>query len=136
MPTDGPETRQIEPELLQRLGRLIVEWSYVEILVQDVFAWATGGERGIMNVVTKNVSLGSITGWLRTVANVKNTPPDLYNELLEILDEVDALRAERNALVHGLWGTDASPPMTAMSPDDTAGARRNHSRRVGDSGGP
>lgn len=100
-----PETREIEPELLQRLGLLIVRFSLIENWVSDLFVKMVEGERGSMYVVTENVSQSTITGWIRTLLYSSNTHPDEVKEICDVLNDIDELRAERNALVHGMWIT-------------------------------
>ncbi len=101
-----PITRQIEPELLQRLGYLVVNWSLVEHHVSSLFVFLTEGEPGSMLVVTENVSQSVIVGWIRALLDLRQIIPTAWeSEVREVLREVDELRIERNALVHGLWST-------------------------------
>lgn len=103
------EVRQVEPEILQELGELVVRWSLVEQYVSEIFILLTEGNRALMTVVTANVSQNAITGWIRTLLDIYDLPQDLTNEIKETLDEVDELRAERNSLVHGIWSTKSEP---------------------------
>lgn len=121
MPSDDQETRQIEAELLERLGRVVIGWARVERLVADLFSAtlikSDAGQPvdpGSLIIVTQNVSLATLTAWIRTMIEVRQTPDETALEIREMLNEVDELRAERNALVHGLWGTDKSLPGTVM----------------------
>ena len=98
-------SREIEPELLQQLGLVIVRWSLIEAWVNDLFVAMTEADAASMIVVTTNVSQSSITGWIRTLLDVRQTPPDLAEEIRDVLNEVDEIRNERNAFVHGLWFT-------------------------------
>lgn len=101
-------TREIEPELLQRLGLLVVRWAFVEQCVADLFILLTGGLPGTMPVVTANVSNRSLVEWTRTLMDIRYESEDweIDKETREALLNVDELRAQRNALVHGLWGTE------------------------------
>ena len=121
MPTDAVKMPQIDPALLERLGCLVVWWAFVETLVADLFvATLTRGnatqpiDPGTLAIVTKNVSQATLTDWIRTMIDVRYTPANEAKKIRDLLNEVDELRAERNALVHGLWGNDRSPPGTAM----------------------
>lgn len=107
------ETRQLEPELMQRLGILVVRWAFLEVRISDLFTTLTEGHAGSMIVVTSNVSQSSITGWIRTLLDTRDVPPILANKIRDVLTDVDDLRAERNAFVHGLWATNG-PPMSAI----------------------
>ena len=107
MSVDSPDTRQIEPELLERLGLFVVRWSFVEKCVSDLFILLTKGDPGSMIVVTSSISTSTITDWIRALIEThQKTPHDLVNEINGVLTEVDHLRSERNVLIHGLWGTD------------------------------
>ncbi len=121
MPTNRAGTPQIDPAFFERLGRLIVHWAYVERLIGDLFTatlTAAGARQpidpGSLLVVTQGVSQATLTDWTRTMIEARYTPPDEADELCGVLKEADELRAERNVLAHGLWGTDKSPPGTAM----------------------
>lgn len=99
------EPRQIEPELLQRLGLIVVHWALVEHEISVLFTKMAEADIGPMSIVTSTVSQSTIIGWIRTLLDTSKTSPDNFNELREVLNEIDELRAERNALVHGLWLT-------------------------------
>lgn len=99
------ETRPIEPELLERLGRVVVTWSVIERWISELFIFITKGTPGLMYVVTESISQSTLTGWNRTLLDIVDIPTEILDELRDILNEVDELRAERNMLVHGLWGT-------------------------------
>lgn len=103
------KTREVDPEFLQLLGLIVIRWSLVENWVNDLFVSMTEGEPGYMYVVTANVSQNSIIGWIRTLIDIKRPPLDLVTEMQEVLTEIDEIRAERNALIHGLWGTEGAP---------------------------
>ena len=114
MPGGDPPTRQIDPPILERLGEFVVVWSLLESMVADLFVATIKSDIGNLMVVTQGVSANTISGWIRTSIEFRYTPPDEARQIREILDEYDKLRAERNALIHGLWGTDKSGPGTAL----------------------
>src|SRR5690606_24226857 len=92
----------------------VVAWSHLEHRVSDFFIALTESNPGSMIVVTANVSQNTITGWIRTLLDVYALPEDLTEEIRETLDEVDYLRAQRNALVHGHWTTSSEPGSAAV----------------------
>ena len=101
-----PDTRQIEPMLLELLGSFIVKWSFVEVCVSDLFVLLTRGDPGSMIAVTGSISTSTLTDWIRAIISLsKKMPHDLANEIYDVLTEVDYLRSERNILIHGLWIT-------------------------------
>lgn len=113
MSIENVPTRQIDPPILERLGKFVVHWSLLEALVSDLFVATISSEIGNLLVVTQSVSASTISGWIRTQISFRQTPPDVDEEIRSILGEYDELRAERNSLVHGLWGTDKSNSGTA-----------------------
>jgi hypothetical protein len=112
MPNSTP-VRQVEPELLQRLGLLVIRWAVIENWMSELFIFMMKGTPGLMYVVTESISQSTITEWIRTLLGVVQTPADIERELLDILNDVKELRGERNALVHGIWSTDC-PPHSAI----------------------
>jgi hypothetical protein len=98
---------------MERLGILVVRWAFVETRISDLFAALTEGNTVAMLVVTANVSQRSITGWIRTLLDTRDVPPILADKIRAALDDVDEVRAERNAFVHGVWST-TGPAMSAI----------------------
>lgn len=109
-----PKTRHIDAEILQGLGEFVVFWGLLEAIVADLFVATISSKIDNLQVVTKSVSASTISGWIRTMINIRPTSPEVSAEIASILNEYDGIRAERNALVHGIWGTDKSGPGTAM----------------------
>ena len=109
-------TREIDPELLQRLGAIVTRWAFVEQCCSDLFTLVSGGNPGTMPIVTSNISNRSVVEWTRTLMDIRYESEDweIDRDAREALADVDELRDQRNALVHGLWGTDKSGPGTAM----------------------
>lgn len=105
------QIREIEPEILQRLGALIVASALIETSLSNLFTRLSEGEFGLMHIVTANVSQSTLSGWIRTLLDVRpSESEDFKNEIRDILIEADEIRAERNALVHGLWSTENCEP--------------------------
>jgi hypothetical protein len=90
-------------ELMKHLGLLVTRWAMVEAHVSELFSKLTEGNRGAMYVVTANVSQSTLTGWIRTLLDCYQLPPEDAKELRDRLNDVDELRIERNIFVHGLW---------------------------------
>ncbi|MBK7014775.1 MAG: hypothetical protein IPH39_04175 [Sulfuritalea sp.] len=93
----------IDPELLQLLGTVVVKWSYVELFVSDLFVYLSRGAPHAMVVVTANASQSSLASWIRTLLDLLECPHDWEKEIREVLAEIDDMRPERNAFVHGNW---------------------------------
>jgi hypothetical protein len=105
MTNDDAKVEKIDPSLLIRLGRFVVNWAYLEDFLGDLFAAVVSADPGNLRVVTQNVSSATLTEWIRTTIRFRPTPEESAAELEKLLNEIDELRAERNSLVHGLWGT-------------------------------
>jgi len=107
---------EISPAILAGLGRVVVKWSYLEMMTADLFTHLSKGDSAAMIVVTSNVSANSLSGWVRTLLDISQAPAVLLQETRKALAELDEMRAERNALVHGNWipsGSDAAEVRTA-----------------------
>jgi hypothetical protein len=101
--------KEFEPELMERLGWLVMRWSFLEHLVSDLFCWLVDGNPAPMTIVTANVSASTLLTWSRTLVENRGDDPKLASEIRELLVAIDEVRPERNAIVHGLWGTSAIP---------------------------
>lgn len=100
---------KIEPAFLEKLGQIVVEWSYIDALQAEFLGLLLDADRGAVYVMTQNVSAKSVTAWIRTMLPVCLTHDESQNRIAELLNEMDQTRAERNTLVHGLWSADAEP---------------------------
>jgi hypothetical protein len=54
-------------------------------------------------VISQNVSASTVTGWIRVLLQIPAVQATGIGDLSELLTEIDDVRAERNALAHGLW---------------------------------
>ena len=111
---DQEEPREVEPALLEGLGRIVVHWAGVDALVNEFWTHLMMASRGSAYVVTANVSSATVTDWVRTLMHMRFTNENTLANLTLLLNRVDELRAERNALVHGLWTTHMTDPSTAV----------------------
>ncbi len=84
------------------IGRVVVEWSKLENLLNDLL-WAILGldfEDG--KIVTGRADVSNKVQLLRAIAPRYLTDSQL-DHLLSALDIVDGLREDRNFIVHGTW---------------------------------
>lgn len=96
------------PEILERIGRVASEWAWVESLLNECLAHFLGADHGSMYVLTYNVSNATVSGWLRTLTDIR-AAPQIHTALIQLLDDIDATRAERNVVVHGQWWAHDEP---------------------------
>ena len=109
-----PKTRQIEPEFFEKLGRLLQHWALIDAGLVELLAACLHSDPGMTLLLAQTVSGSTVTDWCRKMSRILDTPEDSLRELESILGEIDELRAERNALVHGVWGTDVSGAETIL----------------------
>lgn len=95
--------------LMETFGRFVTQWSILDRLIGYAFVSVAKADSVYSLVFTQSIMASTIQGWLRTTANLHYAQhPDLaaFNE---VLVEIDELRADRNALVHGLWKRGVEP---------------------------
>lgn len=102
-------TRELEPELLMRLGRVVTTWATVEALQSEFLAFLLKADPGATYAVSQTTASSTITGWLLTLCSVRSTDDAKMASLEEALREVNEPRVDRNALVHGVWATTTEP---------------------------
>ena len=93
----------IDPELLQLLGAVVVKWSYVELFLSELFVYLSKGAPHAMVVVTTNVSQSTISSWVSTLLDLVECSPEWEKDIRNALVEVAEMRTERNTFVHGNW---------------------------------
>lgn len=107
--------REIEAELLQKLGKLVTSWALVDQYMAHLFIGMVEGEPGSLYVVTENVSCNTISDWIGTLLDARSIdPPGYADKIREAIQEACDLRGQRNALVHGLWSTGHAEPGSVM----------------------
>jgi hypothetical protein len=89
--------------ILQRIGKIASEWAWVEMLLGEMLAHFCHADPGSMYVITHNVSVATQTDWLRTLAEIQVKDETTKKVILDLLNEVDGARTERNTIVHGVW---------------------------------
>lgn len=103
----------IDLKLLECLGRIVYQWAFVEAVEGMMLAFLIQANSELSQVVTASVSGSTMTGWIRTLVPVRFTDATTQENILDLLNRLDEARAERNALVHGMW-TPGNVPHTAF----------------------
>ncbi len=101
-------TREIEPEFHERLGRIVTNWAAIEAFQAEFLAHLLQADPGSMYIMTQNVSAKTVTGWIRTMTPIRLSDQESQQRIADLLTEIDEVRADRNAVVHGLWSTKSS----------------------------
>lgn len=95
----------IEPELYEGLGRIVVVWSCIEALLAEFLSYLIPADPGGMYVLNQSVSTDMKLKWIRSLSEIRIEDPELLTQIEEILTRLDDARQQRNAYVHGVWGT-------------------------------
>jgi hypothetical protein len=105
----------IDPELAEPLGQIVVRWSSVENLISMLLGTLVFADLGGMQVVTTNVAVSAQTKWIRALLSVNRPDSDSHKEQVEaLMARADDLRIERNEFIHGYWDTTGCEPKTAL----------------------
>jgi hypothetical protein len=97
--------REIDPEFFELLGRIATRWSFAESMIGEFFAFLLNADPGYVYILTQSVSGSTVVGWVRTALPFRVPSPEARQAIMGLLTRIDDARAERNAWVHGLWGT-------------------------------
>lgn len=103
--TEAELDSSIGCELASRLGQVVMRWSAVEGCLSHLLATLVNADPVAMSVITENVTNSIQAQSIRTLLYVQLHKEVGIGEVLDHLTKADDLRADRNALVHGLWDT-------------------------------
>ena len=103
MPSPILDAKRPSEQILALIGRVASEWAWVEHLLAEMLSHFCTADPGSLYVITQTTSAASIVGWLRTLCRIRVKNPDTVNTLVNLLNEVDDARADRNTVVHGTW---------------------------------
>lgn len=99
----APPIITLKPEFQQLLGAIVESWAYVDGTVNEMLSFMCEADPGSMYAITQNVSASSVSTWVRTLVEVRLPDDPNRQVILDLLSEIDRLRSERNAVVHGFW---------------------------------
>ncbi len=101
----------VSPELLQAIGRVAVNFSALDLAVQQ-FTYALGGGGWSFapgKILTANWTLGRFLEVLDPLFRRTDPAPDSLSAFTTILDELRTVNAERARVFHSFWtGSDES----------------------------
>jgi hypothetical protein len=101
--TDVEPDRSIASELASRLGQIVMRWSAVEGCLSHLLATLVNADPVALSVMTDSMTKATQAQSIRALLYVQLHNEAGIGELLDHLTKADDLRADRNALVHGLW---------------------------------
>jgi hypothetical protein len=99
---DDPTSAE-DDGIMGALGAVVMLWACVDEWLGALAGHLLEANPGLFHVVSNNVSASTVTDWLRTLLHAHEHPDGADKADLDLLATVDGLRAERNALIHGLW---------------------------------
>ncbi len=103
--TDAEPDSSIASELAWRLGQIVMRWSAVEGCLSHLLATLVNADPVALSVMTDGMTNSTQAQSIRTLLYVQLHDEVGIGEILDHLTKADDLRADRNALVHGLWDT-------------------------------
>jgi hypothetical protein len=112
MPDLTPTT--IDSELTARLGQIVIRWAVAEDWLSHLLAALVDADPGGLAIVTTNVASSTVANWILTLLDVHVHKQPELQEVIDLVTRTQDLRAERNALVHGLWSPEKCEPGTCL----------------------
>jgi hypothetical protein len=104
----------IEAEMAEALGQIVIRWSTVEYLVALLLGTFLNADQGGRMIITNNIAVSTQAKWPRALM-ASHEHEAVHNErVTDLLNRSDELRSERNELVHGQWDTTRCEPKTAL----------------------
>jgi hypothetical protein len=117
----------IDDALFIRLGRAVVLWGYVEMLLGRLLAHLCGGEPAALLSVAADLGGEGLINNCSRLLRLK-LGPELQPPAQELLADADRLRREVEMLTHGLWDRGAAPGAAILAAPHPA--RREVMRHV------
>ncbi len=108
------EDNPIDPELLWRLGKIVTLWASVESWVAMLLGTLMNADLGASSYLTNNVSDALQIKCIRALLSVHAHKEPATQDVIDLLNRADEMRAERNELVHGIWNAVGCEPGTAL----------------------
>jgi hypothetical protein len=99
----------IDASLLASLGRVVVLWGYVEMLLARLLAQFSGADASAMITVSSELPAETVAVSVARLARQKLTAETAVERVLTCLSDVDVLRREHDMLVHGRWDRGSTP---------------------------
>lgn len=103
MPDESFAITPPDPSILERIGRVAYEWSWVEGLLGEFLSYLCKADPGAMYVITRNVATATVADWVKTLLQINFRQGNSVKEILEMLSDIDSIRGQRNTVIHGTW---------------------------------
>jgi len=109
MPHTIMGTPEPASDIYARIGQVAAEWSWLEKLLAEMLSYFCHADPGAMYVISQSASSANVLKWLRQLVELQVHEPATVKILINLLDEIDAIREERNTVAHGLWRAHEEP---------------------------
>ena len=96
-----------------------MQWARVESLLAEFLSYLLMANSGYMYVLNQDVASSTQLKWIRTLVEARVTNTNTKEGLTALFERIDAVRQERNAYIHGVWG----PSSEAGGTCDSRGPR-------------
>jgi hypothetical protein len=104
----------IEDELCVRIGRVVTRWTVVEQLTSLLLGTCLLADQAAMSVISNALNVSTQAKWIRALISA-HPYEDAHNKRInELLARADAIRSERNEIMHGIWDPTGCEPGSAI----------------------
>jgi hypothetical protein len=104
----------VDPELLIRLGKVVILGAQVESWLSMLLGTLMGADLGGSSIVTNTLSISAQIKCIRGLLGVHAHKEPATKDVSGLLDRADEIRQERNELIHGLWNAQGCELKTAL----------------------
>src|SRR5271157_3597542 len=92
-----------QDEFYKALGRIVIEWSHLELAIKETIALCISDDQGLNDRVTANEPLPALLTLLNSLFGYRVGDSQELEHLKELRKVVDELAKKRNDLIHSHW---------------------------------
>ena len=86
-----------------------MSFARIEALLAEFLSFLVKADHGLMYILNQDVAASTQLKWIRALVIARFTNDNTTANLKILFDRIDAVRGERNAYVHGVWGPGPEP---------------------------
>jgi hypothetical protein len=109
IPAKGSVSFSLPPTIRQSLGDVAIASARIDALLAEFLSYLLQADPGSMYVLNQDIASGTQLKWIRTLASGRFTNENTLTNLAVLFDRIATTKAERNALVHGVWSPGPEP---------------------------
>ena len=103
------EAEGLDHELLVRFALIVIAYSNIEAQIAEFLSHLLEANHQSMYVLNQTVAASTQLKWVRTLVEERAEHQEDRDRLTELFNRIQTLGEDRNALVHGLWGSSPEP---------------------------